>query len=144
MRRLVAALAGGLLVLAACGDGGGNQDQAADMLIEGAEDEGIEIDEDCVRDKASQLSDEDAQKIIDAEDSDETPDLSPEGLALTAEVVSCVPRDAMIDQILGDLPEGIDGDCVRQALEGVDLSEFVANGEAPEEFISAMTECMGG
>ena len=50
----------------------------------------------------------------------------------------------MIDQILGDLPEGIDGDCVRQALEGVDLSEFVANGEAPEEFISAMTECMGG
>ena len=26
--------------------------EAADMLIEGAEDEGIEIDEDCVRDKA--------------------------------------------------------------------------------------------
>ena len=124
MRRLVAALAGGLLALAACGgDGGGNQDQAADMLIEGAEDEGLEIDEDCVRDKASQLSDEDAQKIVDAEDSDETPDLSPEGLALTAEVVSCVPRDAMIDQILGELPEGIDGDCVRQALEGVDLSD---------------------
>jgi hypothetical protein len=94
-----------------------------------------------VRDKAAQLSDDDAQAILDAE-GDEDPDLSPEGMALTAELLSCADADAIKDQLVEQLPEGVDADCVRDALEGVDLDDFVSGGEPPSEFVNAMTECV--
>jgi hypothetical protein len=151
MRRLTAVLACAALALAACGDddddaagdggGGGDlQNEVADKLLDEEGDE-FQLDDDCVREKAAQLSDDDAQAILDAE-GDEDPDLSPEGIALTAELLSCADADAMIDQLVEQLPEGIDADCVREALDGVDLGDFASGGEPPSEFVDAMTECV--
>ena len=92
MRRITAVLASSVLLLAACGGddstGGSAQDAAADELIQQANDQDLQPDEGCIRDKAAKLSDEDAQKIVDA--GEESPDLSPEGLAIQGEAMTCV------------------------------------------------------
>ncbi len=124
------------------GDGGGDQDEAADQFIELAEEAGFDADEDCVRDKAEQLSDADAKAIVDA-GSEGSPVLSPEGEALTIELASCVSTEDLMDEVLSSLPEGIDEDCVRDAMEGVDLSTLAA-GETPPEFAAAIAECVTG
>ena len=105
-KRILAATAAATLLLAACGgddDSGGDspQDQVADMMIdalnaefESEELQGVaSLDEDCVRDAAGELSDDDAQKIIDA-----GPDGDPEGLSTSAEeaaasLLECVDID---------------------------------------------------
>jgi hypothetical protein len=98
--RLVATIAIIALALAACGgddDGGGNpQDQVADMMIEVLDDvtelegvEGVEIDEGCIRDKVGELSDEDAQAILDAGPEGD-PDVSDEADAIGEAMVECV------------------------------------------------------
>jgi hypothetical protein len=124
------------------GDGGENQNEAADIFIEQAEAAGIETDEDCVREKAEKLSDADAQAIVDAGD-DGSPQLSPEGEALSIELASCISTEDLIEEVLSSLPEGIDEDCVREAMEGVDLSNL-AGGETPPEFAAAIGECVTG
>ena len=124
------------------GDGGENQNQAADIFIEQAEAAGIETDEDCVREKAEKLSDADAQAIVDAGD-DGSPELSPEGEALSIQLASCISTEDLIEEVLSSLPEGIDEDCVREAMEGVDLSNL-ASGETPPEFAAAIGECVTG
>lgn len=75
--RLLGTVAIAALALTACGgddDGGGSsQDQVADMMIEVLNDatelegvEGVEIDEDCIRDMVGELSDSDAEAILEA------------------------------------------------------------------------------
>ena len=124
------------------GDGGENQNEAADIFIEQAEAAGIETDEDCVREKAEKLSDADAQAIVDAGD-DGSPELSPEGEALSMELASCISTEDLMEEVLSSLPEGIDEDCVREAMEGVDLSTL-ASGETPPEFAAAIGQCVTG
>ena len=67
-----------------------------------------------------------------------------EGMTLVTEMLSCGDGGAVIDNVIDDviagLPEGIDGDCVRDAIEGADLSQ-VASGES-QELANAMTECV--
>lgn len=84
--------------IAACGDdddsgSGSVQDQVADMTIEqlGA-DEGVDVDADCVRDKANELSDDDARAVIDAGLSGDA-DVSEEGQAVAASLVECLTVD---------------------------------------------------
>lgn len=62
--RSIALVAG--LTLAACGGGGSDQDQVADMLIEAADDAGASPDSDCIRDLAQDISDDDAEAMADA------------------------------------------------------------------------------
>ena len=146
MRRLTAVLACAALALAACGDdddddgGGGAQAEVADEFLDEAEGE-IDLDESCVRETAAQFSDEDAQKILDAEDVDSA-ELSPEGLATLGQLAGCIDRDALIDQMVEQLPEGIDTECVRDALEGVDFTQL-SQGETPAELSDALTQCAG-
>jgi len=90
--RWSAVLSVGVLALVGCGgddDGGGggsSQDQVADMMIDvinnSEETAGVDVDEDCVREKLSDLSDDDAEKILAA-----GPDGEPEGLSASAETV---------------------------------------------------------
>lgn len=100
-KRILAATAAATLLLAACGgddDGGGSpQDQVADMMIdaineefEGQDLEGVSIDEDCVRDATGELSDDDAQKILDA-----GPEGDPEGLSTSAEAAAASLLDCV-------------------------------------------------
>ena len=83
--RILGSIAIAALALTACGGSGGNQGEVADLLVESASDEGIELDEGCVEDVAGKLSDDDAQRIIDA-GSDGDAVLSAEGEALAADV----------------------------------------------------------
>jgi hypothetical protein len=146
MRKLIALAGCAVLGLAACGGDDASGDDIADQLIQDAEDEGIELDEDCVRDKASQLSDADAEAIADAGEG-ETPELSPEGEALTLELFECIDDEAfnqsIIDEALTSLPEGVDEDCVRSAMEGVDAAELAQGANSPE-LMAAITECISG
>ncbi len=130
--RLIGSLAIGTLALAACGSGsGGQQGEVADMMLEAADDEGFDLDEDCVRETADKLSDDDAAKIIEA-GPDGDADLSSDAEALANEMFSCVNTDALVDQMVDQLGgEGIDADCLKDVLGDMD-PEALAAGEMPD------------
>ena len=70
-KTLLGALAVGAILVAACSDsgddgGGGAQREVADMLADVLDEQGVAFDEDCIRDVTSQLSDEDAERLVDA------------------------------------------------------------------------------
>lgn len=77
------------------GGGGGAQDQVADMMIdvlnEASEIEGVDmtVDEGCIRDKAGQLSDADAQAIVDAGPEGD-PEVSDAADAIADTMIECV------------------------------------------------------
>lgn len=103
--RLFGTLAIAALALTACGgddDGGGGggggsaQDRVADMMIDVLNEaseiegiEGVEIDEGCIRDKIDELSDADAQAILDA-GPDGEPEVSDEAETIGASMSDCV------------------------------------------------------
>jgi len=129
----------GLLVLAsACNGGGGDssgltddQQAAVDQLLQIQDEEGLAFDEACVRDKAAELSDEDAAAIA-AAGPDGDVELSEEGQLVTLELSTCLDNDAMVDMLveqIGASGEDVDEDCVREALEGVDLAALIAATE---------------
>ena len=148
MRKITALVAASVLLVAACGgddddSAGGIQNDAADELIQQADDANLDPDEGCIRDKAANLSDEDAQNIVDTGTSD-TPDLSPEGAGIVAEAMSCISGDAMLDSIIESLPEGVDGDCVRDKLKDADFGAIFESGTMPPELEQAVTDCGTG
>lgn len=86
-KRILAAAAAATLLLSACGGGGGDvQNEVADIYIKAMGDLADELDveldinEGCVRDLTAQLSDDDAQKLVDA-----GIDGDPEGLSAEAD-----------------------------------------------------------
>jgi hypothetical protein len=135
------------LALAACGsDGGGSaggvQGEAADAAMALAEGEDFEIDEACVNDLASQLSDADAQALVDSGGDDAV--LSPEGQATTLQIPSCIDSEALIDLVIAGMAQDgqpFDEACVRENLQDFDLSEIVASGEPTSEMIGALIAC---
>jgi hypothetical protein len=130
--RLIGSLAIATLTFAACGGGsGGQQGEVADMMLEAAGDEGFDLDEDCVRETADKLSDDDAAKIVEA-GPDGNADLSEEADALANEMFSCVNTDALVDQMVDQLGgEGIDTDCLKDVLSDMD-PEALADGDMPD------------
>ncbi len=103
-KTLLGVLAVGTLLVAACGsdsgsdDGGGDggggnpQKDVADLLVDALEGQEVTFDEDCIRDKASQLSDEDAQLIADAGTEGTAPDISDEAAAIGDQLIECVDQ----------------------------------------------------
>ena len=102
-KTLLGVLAVGTLLVAACGSdsgsddggsgGGGNpQKDVADLLVDALEGQEVTFDEDCIRDKASQLSDDDAQLIADAGTDGTTPDISDEAAAIGDQLIECVDQ----------------------------------------------------
>jgi hypothetical protein len=149
-KSLLSVVAGAALVLAACGsDSGasGPQAEAADAAIEAASKEGLELDKDCANKIASELSDEDAKAIADA-GADGDPDVSAEGEAIGAKLLSCADNSAVVDFIIKgmkDSGQAFDEQCVRDSLEGVDLADLAASGDnaaPPEEVMNALTDCV--
>lgn len=122
--RLLGTIAIAALALTACGgddDGGGggsgDQGEVADMILASADDEGLELDADCVRDVAGKLSDDDAAKMVEA-GVDGDAELSADAEALSNEMFSCVDTDALVDQIVADMDgEGVDADCLKGVLD---------------------------
>lgn len=129
------------LALTACGGSSSDQDEVADLLIETASEEGLELDEGCVRDTASQLSDADAAALVEAGVDGEA-DVSDEANALADEILGCVDvssyRDALIDAISeGD--DSIDADCLRDALGDLSSAE-----EIDDAIFGAAFDCSSG
>jgi hypothetical protein len=103
-RRLFGVVLVGGWALTACGgsdggDIGAIQERVGNMMIdsfnesiESGELPGITIDEGCIRDRAGELSDDDAQKILDA-GTDGDPDVSPEAEAVGARLIDCIDID---------------------------------------------------
>ena len=149
MRKITALLASSVLLVAACGgddddSAGGVQNDAADEFIQEMKDSDVTPDEECVRTAFADMSDDDAQRIVDA-GSDENPDLSPEAMAIVTEATaSCASSEDLLNTIIEALPEGIDGDCVRDKLAGFDFGDVVSSGSLPPEVEQAMTECGAG
>jgi hypothetical protein len=140
------------LALTACGsddssggDLSGPQADAAQAAIDSAAEGGITLDRDCVNEVAAQLSDEDAELAAAGDDAE----LSPEGEALTVQLVGCADQDELVDAIIGsfgDVGAGFDEDCARDALKELDLTALVAasGDEPPAELVDALTPCFGG
>lgn len=131
------------LALTACGGSGSgsDQDQVADLLIESAGDEGVELDEDCVRDTTAQLSDADAAALIEA-GVDGDADLSDEADALAGQIITCVDVSSYRDQLIDAITEGddtIDGDCLREALGSLESA-----AEIDDAIFSAAFDCSSG
>lgn len=126
--RLIAPLAVVTLALAACGgdDGSsGRQGEVADMMLEAAEEEGIALEEECVRDVAGRLSDEDAAKIVEAGPDGEA-ELSADAEAVAEDMFDCLDTDALVDQIVAGMDGGgVDAECLKRVLdeEGLDALE---------------------
>ena len=84
-------LAATSLVFAGCGgdddDGGGSQGELADLLIA---DEVVGADEDCIRDKTAELSDEDAQFLVDNIDTDDITEFSDELVTWVNSLIDCI------------------------------------------------------
>ena len=134
--RITSTLAATLLTLTACGGGAsGAQGEAADALAESAEAEGLDIDKGCVEDLAKKLSDSDAEKLA-AAGADGDPELSAEGEALQFELFDCIDIDSYVDLLIADMGDEVDADCLKDALEDMDLSK----GE--EALTGALFECV--
>lgn len=131
------------LVLTACGGSGSgsDQDQVADLLIESAGDEGIELDESCVRDKASGLSDADAAALVEA-GVDGDADISDEADAIAEDLFSCVEVSSYRDGLIDAITEGddtIDADCLRDALGDLETA-----AEIDDAIFGAAFDCSSG
>ncbi len=147
MKKSILAASVAALVFTACGGGGSDQDKVADALIKDAKDQSVDIDEACVKRVISDLSDEDAKKALDLPDGADIgdADLSPEGVALTEDLFTCVDIGSLIDEQIAALrDQGIDFDeqCVRDAFDSIDLAAVGESGVLPDEAQSALIECI--
>jgi len=134
--RIISSLAVATLVLSACGGSGGDQGEVADLLIESAAEEGLELDKDCVNDVADKLSDEDAEKMVEA-GVDGDADISPEAEALAFEMISCLDADSLVDSMIEEMGDEVDADCMRDVLKDVDPAAL-ATGDLPDGFLDCM------
>lgn len=139
---MVAACSGG----SNSSDSSGAQAQAAQKTIDAAKEEGFDLDEGCVNDIASQLSDDDAQAIVDAGPGDD-PDVSADGSALAGQLGGCLGQGVLVDEFInGMLADGqvFDETCVRENLQDFDLASIAAQGENAEptrELFAALVDC---
>lgn len=125
--RFLATLTASMLALAACGGGGGGaQGEVADLFIEVAEGEGLDLDRGCVEKAAEGLTDDDAQAIIDA-GVDGDPELGDDAQAVGADIINCVSIDSYVDSIVAGFEEdaSFDGDCFRDEIGGLDSIEAI-------------------
>lgn len=101
--RIIGTVAVATLALAACGggDGGGSaQDEVVDLMYEALEQEGISadvLDRDCMTDLVSELSDDDAEKLIEA-GVDGDPDVSAEAEAIGDSMIECLDMAALMEE----------------------------------------------
>lgn len=125
------------LVVSACGGDDGKQGEVADMFVELAESEGIELDQECVEEAAGQLSDSDAEKIVDA-GTEGSADVSDEAQVIGEQILGCLDVGSYRDSILSqfETDPSMDTDCLRAELE-----DLATVDEIDERVIDAAFEC---
>ena len=140
--RFVTIVSVSMLALAACGGGSssGPQGEVADLFAEVAEEQGLELDRDCVDEATARLSDADAQAIVDA-GPDGSPDLSDEANAIGDDVFSCVGMDSFIDSMIAEMEdEDVDVDCLRDELATFSRPDEVETAVLMDAMISCSTD----
>jgi len=123
-------------LLAACGGSddstpndapGVQQERVVTLLMSGAGDAGIVLDEVCVEQNVAELSDEDARAIADAGLDGEV-DVSDEADAIGDRVFSdCIDAASYAAaqvRALTEADDTIDADCLTQALDGLTTDEI--------------------
>jgi hypothetical protein len=128
------------IVATACGGGGGGQQgEVADLFMDLASEEDIELDRDCVEEAAEGLSDDDAEKIVEAGPEGD-PDVSPEADAIAAAMFGCVDAGSYLDSIISQFEDddSIDVDCLRAEFDGLTTPE-----EIEAKVIDAALACSG-
>lgn len=130
------------LAISACGGGsGGDRGEAVDQFVDVMKEQGADVDRGCAEAVADKLSDDDVKAIIDASNGGDA-QLSPAGEELSLDLLDCVDMssvltDDVIDQIIAGAGDNVDADCMRKALEEVDLSSVDDPAVA-----TAMIECV--
>ena len=109
---------------------------ALDSLRQICAEEGLELDKGCVNDVADKLSDEDAEKMVEA-GVDGDADISPEAEALAFEMISCLDADSLVDSMIEEMGDEVDADCMRDLLKDVDPAAL-ATGDLPDGFLDCM------
>jgi hypothetical protein len=140
--RIVGTLIVAALAVTACGGGSsGDRGEAVDLFVEAMEAEGVDVDRGCAEKVADKLSDDDVQAIID-EANGRDAEMSAAGQALADDLLDCVDigaafTDDIIDQIVEGAGDNVDADCMREAIQDLDLS----NPDDPA-VATAMIECV--
>jgi len=151
-KRILGLAAVAALAVSACGSdsdsssdssesasGGELQDLIAILFVSQMEAQQITIDLDCAKAAAAEISDGDAQAIVDAGD-EAGPDFSDAALAFSERAVECLDIDTLIDQIVEVVGEEfVDGDCLKDALKDIEPSSLVS-GDLPAETEDCFTE----
>ena len=122
MERLAVAVMVGSLSFLACGGGGGSvDDELADLLLEDAT---LDVDEACVRDRTSELSDDQARFLIDNIDAESSEGFDPALQVWVERLDECVVLPEETDD-RGRFNDEVDGvravvvDCfVREGSDG--------------------------
>ncbi len=127
--------------------GGDAQAEAADLVIEEAKDEGIDLDVQCVNDITAELSDEDAEAIVAAGVNGD-PDVSDAGDATGAKLATCADNDQLVEAFIEELKgsgQSFDEQCVRDSLEGANLAELATSDQTgssvPTDLIETVFAC---
>jgi hypothetical protein len=156
MLKIMTATIASLSLLAACGGGGdgGSDDRAkvADELMKSAENEGLDVDAECVDKVAAGLSDADAQLMVDSIGDDEMPTLSDEGEAQKGKLLGCISSDALVQQMMdsiGDQP-GMDKECLKGVLDELSSEDMASiaqsggdlSGDVMTQLMQDVIPCM--
>ena len=109
-------------------DGRSAQDDVAELIIDEFAYQGVAVDEDCVREVAGGLSDDDAEQILAAGPAGD-PDVSPEADDVAAELIECGDLTPIVDQVIADMvaefgDENVDEGCIRAAVAEFDVAEL--------------------
>jgi hypothetical protein len=137
MNKILVAVFGVSLALSSCGsdddgsggDSGATQSELADFLV--AQAEGVGLDEQCIRDKTDELSDEDAQFLIDNIDSSDTEGFSSELQTWVDGLIDC----------LDDADASVTSDAADEAVTTTDATDGTdavgdSDGAASDDLVS--------
>lgn len=119
------------------GDSAGQQREVADMFIEIVDARGLEFDRECVADAAELLSDDDAEKIVEA-GTEGSSDISAAADEVGRQIMSCIDVDSYRADVVGQF-EGdasIDSDCLSSELDSATTA-----AEVDERVFDAAATC---
>jgi hypothetical protein len=136
MNKVLVAVFGVSLALSSCGsdgdsggDSGATQTELADLLVD--QSGGVGIDEQCIRDKTGELSDEDAQFLIDNIDVSDTEGFSPELQTWIDGLFDCLDDSDVTET--SDAPD--DADASTDSTDSTDVASD-SDDAASDELVS--------
>ena len=103
------------------------QGKLVELTLQGFAQQQLGADRECIATLATQLSDADAQALVDAYPSGD-PKISPAGRAIGDRLLECVDRNDLLDTLVSSLVASapVTESCVRGILEPLDTAQLAA------------------